>query len=472
VDAVESLLDLGLNTRYDDLAPEVVDRTRLAILDTLGAMIAGIRGEGVAPLAALYADWGGKPEATAFAAGRRLPVPAAGMLNGLAARAWDLDDVHEQNTCHINANVVPAVLALAEARGRVNGREFIAAVTVGAEMVCRTSAASRISFSETGSSMSYQCGFYGAALAGARILGLSKDAARHALGIAHARLAGNQQGYVAGAMTVRLMQGVAVEGGLLSALMAERGVTGSREILEGKFGYYPVYHRGKYDRDALLDGLGRRWLMMDVSIKPPYPCCKFTHGPIEATVEAMRELGIGAEEIDRMEVRVTNREVHDLVCLSRERKWNPQSLTDAQFSLPFAVAYAAANGGVGLETFQPEGLANAGARALLPRIDAVLDVSAQGEGRGTFPMPGIVTIRAKDGRSARKEVVYVRGHPRNPMNYEEVAAKFRLCAALGRPGWTGAEEVIETIRNLESEVDAGALARLCAADNEKLQRTA
>ena len=46
-----------------------------------------------------------------------------------------------------------------------------------------------------------------------------------ALGIAHARIAGNQQGYVAGAMTVRLMQGIAVEGGLLSALMAERGVT-------------------------------------------------------------------------------------------------------------------------------------------------------------------------------------------------------------------------------------------------------
>lgn len=472
MDAVESLLDLGLDTRYENLAPEVVERTRLAILDTLGAAIAGIRGEGVAPIATLYADWGGKPEATAFAAGCRLPIPVAGLLNGLAGRAWDLDDVHEQNTCHVNVSVVPAVLALADGRGPVNGREFIAAVTVGAEMVCRASAAPRISFSETGSSMSYQCGFYGAALAAARILGLSKDTARHALGIAHARIAGNQQGYVAGAMTVRLMQGVAVEGGLASALMAERGVTGSSEILEGKFGYYPVYHRGKYDRDALLDGLGRRWLMMDVSIKPPYPCCKYTHGPIEATTAAMKELGIGADEIDHIEVSVTSREVHDLVCLSRERKWNPQSLTDAQFSLPFTVAYAAANGGVGLETFQPDGLANAGARALLPRIETVLDVSAQGEGRGTFPMPGIVSIRARDGRTVRKEVVYVKGHPRNPMSYAEVAAKFRLCAALGRPGWTGAGEVVEAVRNLESMDDAGALARLCAADNEHSKKGA
>ncbi len=462
MDAVEDLLDLGLNTRFEDLAPEVLERTRMAVLDTLGAAIAGIRGEGVAPLAALYTDWGGKPEATALPAGTMLPMPAAALLNGLAGRAWDLDDVHEQNTCHINVNVVPAVLALAEGRGPVSGRDFLVAVAVGSEMVCRTSAASRISFSETGSSMSYQCGFYGAALASARMLSLPKDVARHALGIAHARIAGNQQGYVSGAMTVRLMQGIAVEGGLLSALMAQRGVTGSTEILEGKFGYFPVYHRGKYDRNALVEGLGKHWLMMDVSIKPPYPCCKYTHGPIEATVAAMKELGIAAADVAKITVKVTNREVHDLVCTSRERKWNPQSLTDAQFSLPFTVAYAAAHGGVGIETFQPAGLADERARALLPRVEAELDVSAQGEGRGTFPMPGIVTITDKRGRSLEKTVVYVKGHPKNPMTYDDVAAKFRLCAALGRPGWTGADEVIESIRRIEKMPDTGVLARMCA----------
>lgn len=463
MDAVEPLLDLGLGTRYDDLAPDVIARTRMAILDTLGAALAGLSGEGVAPLAAMYSEWGGAPQATAFAAGRKLPIPAAAMLNGLAGRAWDLDDVHEQNTCHVNVNIVPAVLALAEACGPVNGREFIAATTVGAEMVCRLSAASRISFSETGSSMSYQCGFYGAALAGARLLGLSRDAARHALGIAHARVAGNQQGYVAGAMTVRLMQGIAVEGGLLSALMAARGITGSSEILEGRFGYFPVYHRGIYEREALVDGLGSKWLLTEVSIKPAYPCCKYTHGPIEASAAAVSELGVRPEDIERIAVKVTNREVYDLVCTTRERKWNPQSLTDAQFSLPFAVAYAAVHGRVTPDTFQPAGRADPAVRALLPRVQAELDLSAQGEGRGTFPMPGIVTIDDRRGRSASKTVTYVKGHPRNPMTYDDVAAKFRVCAQLGRPGWTGADEVIEAVRNLERLGDTARLAQLCAA---------
>ena len=464
MDAVENFLSFGLDTRFEDLPPEVIERTRLALLDTLAATVAGIRGEGVAALAGLVCGWGGKPQATALPGGMLLPLPHAALLNGVAGRAWDLDDVHEQNTCHINVNIVPAVLALAEARAPVSGREFITALAIGAETVCRLSSAPRISFSESGSCLSYQCGFYGAALASARMLGLSKDTARHALGIAHARVAGNLQGYVAGAMTVRLMQGVAVEGGLVSALMAECGVTGSTEIFEGKFGYYPVYHRGKYDRAALLDGLGgARWLALEPSIKPPYPCCKFTHGPIEATVAAVSGLGVAPEDIARIMVKVTNREVHDLVCLSRERKWNPQSLTDAQFSLPFVVAYAAAHGRVDLDTFQPAGLCDMTARALMGRVEVELDVDAQGEGRGTFPMPGVVTVTDRTGRTLQERVEFVKGHPNNPMTFEDVVQKFRLCAAIGLPGWDGANAVINAVRRLETLDDAGALARLCLA---------
>jgi len=462
VDAIEDLLDFGLTASFEALPEPVIERTRLAILDTLAAMAAGVRGEGMAGLTELYAGWGGTPQATAISAGKKLPMGHAALLNGVAARAWDLDDVHEQNTCHINANIVPAVLAVAEAKGGVSGRDLIVAVTVGAEMVCRLSSAPRISFSETGSSMSYQCGFYGAALAAARLLGLSKDRTRHALGIAHARVAGNQQGYLAGAMTVRLMQGVAAEGGVLSALMAAHGLTGSSEILEGRFGYYHVYHRGRYDRSALVDGLGRdRWLMLEPSIKPPYPCCKYTHGPIEATVEAVRSLDVAPEDIESIKVRVTNREVHDLVCLSRERKWNPQSLTDAQFSLPFTVAYAAANRKVGLETFQPSGLSDERARALLPRVETILDLEGQGEGRGVFPMPGVVTVKDRSGRMIERRVEFVKGHPKNPMDFDDVAEKFHACASLGMPGWNGADLLIDAVRTIETIEDPGSLLRLC-----------
>src|SRR5437868_3647139 len=106
VDAIEELLDFGLSTSFDALPADVVERSKLAILDTVAAMIAGVTGEGVRELTELYVDWGGRSEATAVSAGVKLPMPHAAFLNGVAGRAWDLDDVHEQNTCHVNVNIV------------------------------------------------------------------------------------------------------------------------------------------------------------------------------------------------------------------------------------------------------------------------------------------------------------------------------------------------------------------------------
>ena len=74
------------------------------------------------------------------------------------------------------------------------------------------------------------------------------------------------------------MQGVACEGGLIAALMAERGLTGSRAVLEGKFGYYPVYHRGQHQRRDLVDGLGTAWRIEEVSVKPVYPAASTRMG--------------------------------------------------------------------------------------------------------------------------------------------------------------------------------------------------
>lgn len=319
-DSSHRLFEFCRELSFDALPREVVERTRLAILDTLASCLAGTRGEGIDRLTALACDWGGRPEAAVVTTSRRLPLPLAGLVNGAAGRAWDLDDVHEQNTLHLNVNTVIGALAVAQARGPVCGASLIAAITAGSEAMCRIATAPRIGFSESGSAMSYQVGFYGVALTAAKLMGLDLAKTLHAIGIAHARIAGNHQGYLDGAMTVRLMQGVAVEGGLVAALMAERGLTGSSNVLEGRYGYYDVYHRGRYEPGDILAGLGQRWQLLDTSIKPLYPCCKFTHAPIAAMLLAIDRSGLRAQDIESVEITVTNKEVYDLVCLSRERK--------------------------------------------------------------------------------------------------------------------------------------------------------
>ncbi len=464
--AFEQLLAFARETGFERLPASTVERAKRAVLDTLAVGIAGSTAAALPELGALVAHWGGRPEATLLTDGTRAPAPLAALVNATAARAWDLDDLHEGHTCHVDASLVPALLALCEALARagrpVPGRDLLAAVAVGAELVCRLAAAPRVGFTETGSIMSYQCAFYGVALAAGRLLRLAPAAMRDAAGLAHARVAGNQQGFLSGALSVRVMQGVAAEGGLVSALMAERGIGGGDDVLEGRYGYYRLHHRNQYEPADLTRGLGERFLFDDVSIKPLYPCCRFTHGPIEATLQAVNEAGIAADAIERIRVVVTNREVRDLVCEPEARKRDPRSVADAQFSLPYLVAAAAVRRRIDFDTLAPDALRDPAVRALAGKVEIALETGEQRDGRGVFPMPGDVTVVERGGRSTRREVAFVKGHPRNPMRYDEVADKFAACAWLARPGWNGAARVVERIAGLEAAADTGDLVALCS----------
>jgi 2-methylcitrate dehydratase PrpD len=462
LDAIASLVEFGLSTRYEDLPPSVIERSRSAIADTFAAMVGGYRARPVPELVALAAEWGGKPEATILAGGYKGPMPLAALVNGATARVLDLDDVHEQNTCHVSATIVPAALAVSEACGPIDGRRFMSSVAVGAELICRLSAAPKLGFSETGHSLTYQCGIFGSALVAARLMSLPLALARHSMGIAYARLAGNQQGLLSAALTVPWMQGVAAEGGVLAAILAQRGITGSHDVLEGRFGYYPVYQRGEYEPRALTEGLGTRWYMEEISVKPVYPCCKFIHGPIDALMAAMRQDDIAPEGIRSMRFKVTNREAYELVCAPPERKRNPASVPEAQFSLPFMAAWAAVHGCVDFRSMSEAALQDRRVRALMRAIDTdpVFEVN---DGRGDFPVPGIVEITQHGGRVTRGYVKFVRGHPRNPMPYDELAGKLVACGAYGYPAWRNAGRVADRLRNLEDCRDVSELAALLQA---------
>ncbi|MEQ8710313.1 MAG: MmgE/PrpD family protein [Rhodospirillales bacterium] len=430
------------------------ERATIAVLDTAASMYAGVTAAGVQELTSLAADWGGNSQATLVTTGQKTSVPLAALVNGVAARGWDLDDVHEQFTCHVNASIVPAAIAIAEYVGDVDAEEVLASIILGAEFTCRLAASPMLSFSTTGMAMSYQCTVLGSTLTAARLLKLDHEQCLDALGIAYGRLAGNQQGYVDGAMTVRLMQGVSAEVGVASAMMAKAGITAAGDVLEGKFGYFNVFQRGEYDPLPLTRDLGTHWEQANISIKPLYPCCKYTHGPIEATVEAVRQSGVTWGEIKKLSVTVTNKEVYDLVCLSRERKWHPTTVVDAQFSLPFTMAFAAIKGTVDLGLLSPEARKDSDTLALTQRVDAVLNLEAQGTQRGTFPMAGSVTLETMGGNETVVPFEFVKGHPKRPMSFDDVAGKTRACAAFGLPEWDGVETAIAAIGSMSGTFDS------------------
>jgi len=456
LDAAEKIAEHIAGTTYTDLPDAAVTAAKKVVTDLFGVIIAGSSSPESRQVLGLVRGWGGRGESRVLVHGDRVPAPDAGFVNGVMGRARDFDDVHEAAVLHPSVSVVPAALAAAELRGGVTGREFMAAVVLGVDLTCRLGMAPTRGPNVSGMSTTWQCGAFGSAAAAGRVLGLDADETLNAMGIAYSQASGNQQSIIEGATVVRVQQGLTTKAGITSALLAMSGVTGPREVLEGKFGYYPVYHRGEYERGALLDGLGERYEIVNTSIKP-YPCCKWTHQAIEAALAIVNEEGVKPEAVEAVEVRL-NRQAYNLVCEPMQFKRRPRSVVDAQFSVPFTVAATIVRGGVSLDTFTEKSIRDLEILEMAQRVEATVDPGIEARyGRGIAPE--IVEVRTTGGETHVRLVEHVRGSPGAPMSLDEVKEKFRGCVAYSAKPvpMENLEELLGAATDLEKLGDVSSL---------------
>ena len=148
--------------------------------------------------------------------------------------------------------------------------------------------------------------------------------------------------------------GMAVRGGIASALMAKRGITGARNCLEGKSGMYQVYHGGSYSREALVDELGTRFEGINVSIKP-YPCCRGVHPFIDAALALVAKYDIRPEDVESILINC-GEGTYFLLATPLEAKARPRNFVDSQFSIIWGVATAIARRRATLDDFTEEAI--------------------------------------------------------------------------------------------------------------------
>ncbi|HCF49714.1 MAG TPA: MmgE/PrpD family protein, partial [Syntrophomonas sp.] len=288
------------NIQFEDLSANVVEITKLQVLDYFAVALGGTSQAGVKELVELAVDWGGAPQSHILVYGHKLPVPNAAQINATIAHTLDFDDVHETAIMHPGVVAIPTALTLAEYLGGISGKEFITAVALGTDFICRLGLATRPgeSIIPYGWHQTSLYGYITAAAVAGRLLGLSEEEIVNAIGIAYHQSAGNAQCVKDGALTKRLGPGFAVKAGITSALMAQKGITGARNVLEGDAGFYKVYHDNKYSREALVGELGTRFEGKDVTIKP-YPCCRGIHPFVDATLKIVKEHRVAAENVDK-----------------------------------------------------------------------------------------------------------------------------------------------------------------------------
>jgi 2-methylcitrate dehydratase PrpD len=352
--------------------------------------------------------------------------PQLGALaNGTSAHATELDDVEAASSLHPGVAVMPSAFAAAEFIG-ASLNDFLIAAIMGYEVTLRVgralnpAGAYRRGFHPTG-----VAGAFGASMAVGRLIGLTVEQQRHAFGIAATLASGSMEYLSDGSWTKRLNAGWAAQSGLVAAFLARSGFSGPRSALTGRFGALHSY-TDEPSPDHLTAELGRSFAIMRVAVKP-YACCRYNHPLIDAALALRRDPGFSVDAVRSVELGVLKAGA-PLVADPIDRKRAPQSIVDAQFSAPFAVAVALHHGRAGLDEYSLANLQDQTIRALM----SVTSCHTDPELDRAYPerWPGMVQVVMTDGRKIVRYVDFPLGEPENPVSRAERKDKFSQLAGL------------------------------------------
>ncbi len=261
------------------------------------------------------------PQATLAGRLERVDIASAALINGISSHTFDFDDTHLKTIIHPAGPVASALMALAEKTG-ATGRQLIDALVLGIDVACRVGNCIYPDHYDRGWHITGTTGMLGSAAACARLLGLDTHQTAMALGIAASQPVGLREQF--GTMTKPFHPGGAARAGLMAALMAQQGFTASPRAIEAPRGFAQVISP-KCDWNEIHGELGQRFEISFNTYKP-FACGIVIHPSIDACAQ-LRERGVKAEDVERLELRV-----HSLV-LELTGKKEPVDGLQAKFSV-------------------------------------------------------------------------------------------------------------------------------------------
>ena len=437
--------------RFSDFSAATIHKAKLHILDTLGAALAGStapetliawRALGLQTDLGASAVWG-----TPHTVNPR----AASFINGVSAHALELDD---SGGCdHSGAVVVPAAFAILPQLERpVSGRQLLTIILMGYEVGRRVLEAvgGYEAHNNRGWHSTGTCGVFGAAAAVGLLLDLDASQLEQTLGIA-CSFSGGTWGFIHdGSQTKKLHPGRAAEGGLTAALLALNGFTGPTTIFDpdswGSF--FKTFSPGESDPARLIENFGDDWRLNRCSIKP-YATCRGTHSAIDAIRHLRSAHEIRPGQIMRVEVDMSGFQFG--MCGGKIIT----SRSQAQMSLPYAIAAELEYGKVGLAEIDPAAWTSERIGEWLNRI------SVRANDRMADEDEPVITIVTNDDRRYETSIPFPYGSPANPLPDDRLVKKFRDLSGsvLAHQARDKIEEMILTIDTLADVRGLSALLR-------------
>jgi 2-methylcitrate dehydratase PrpD len=440
------------DARFDALPEAALAAAKRVLLDATGVMLGASSASEPRAFVEYAAGQGAGPCAI-LGTGRTASAPLAALANGAMAHALDFEDAFDLAPGHPNASLVPALIALAQAEGEVDGRRFLTALAVGGDIACRVGLSVGKALDPGGWYPPPIVAAYGAAAGAACLLGLGAKGVRNALSLmlCQTTMPGEIK-HSAGTELRAVRESFPAQAAVTSALLTRGGVTGFEEPLEGAGGFFALFARGEYDPAALLDGLGEHYWTEQLTFKP-WPSCRGTHAAIELALALREEHGLAATDI--AEIYVGADGLQRMLIEPLARKQSPATAIDAKFSLPYCTAVALARGRVDLDSFGPHVLADAEILSVAARVaPRFTDRPTWHHGGG-----GALEIVLRDGRKFAGEVYNALGCPDRPLGDDALRDKFVACTGrAARPlARDEALALADAIQSLEQCDDVGRL---------------
>jgi 2-methylcitrate dehydratase PrpD len=447
MNTAEKIASHVVNTQFNSIDAESIDRAKWRVLDSLGCAVAGFDGPACRAVAELVKKWGGSPESTILVHGIKAPSYNVAMVNSLMTRSYDFEPVEAQgetksSPAHISGTTVPTAVTIAE-RHASSGKDLLTALILGDDLTARLGVSTGFDFA-LGWDNTGTINAFGATAIACKIMGLNAKQTVNAFGIIANQISGSMDIVWDKVMTFKLPMAIAAKNGIFSAEMASVGFCGIKDAFLGQFGYFKQFCTNP-DPTKLDKDLGKRFYA-DLVIKP-YSACRATHPSIDSALKVAIQNNIDPSAIKAINLHLTPGALNGFTGTAFTPGETPQ--VDAAFNIRFTVATALLRKNVKPAFFTDECIKDPRITELIGKMTLVATIPQQ-----QSPLTKI-EVHMADGSVFKAETDFPKGDIyRTPLTTDEIKNKFRDNVAFSaRIASDKAEKVIQLVEKLENVND-------------------
>jgi len=282
--------------RWERLPHEVQQKSKVTLLHNLGVALAGI------PLAQTARNYAASLHESGLTASSRLltnglraTADTAALVNSALMHARAQDDVYFPGLTHSGSVMTPAVLAIAESIN-ASGSDILTSLVAGSEACASICQGYGVDSAKRGFRPTGVFGVFASAVAVSHLLKLDETRTSHAIGIAASCSSGLAQPWVSSSQEWQFQIAMASRNGILAARLAEAGLSGASDAIEGEAGFYRAFTGSAAGSEKVAIDLGQIWRSLDVTYKP-FPVCAILQAPVTCAVELAKRNNLNVSEI-------------------------------------------------------------------------------------------------------------------------------------------------------------------------------